>query len=158
MKKSSILSSNDFGLDISRAASHVFKAVVLEPERCYRWDGGGKEIAHIKNCETKVVPGVGLRWRAENFMHLSQNFSVNFPKSAENKEDIAIIVSGIIPFSFNEITAQIDFQLLLRYLIYFQMTISVFFSFRVESDGECTWDSILSFKCKTAGENKQPLK
>lgn len=50
-----MLSSNNFGLDLSRAASHVFKAGVLKPERCYRWDGGGKEIAQINNCETKVV-------------------------------------------------------------------------------------------------------
>lgn len=52
-------------------------------------------------------------------MHLSQNFSVNFPKSVENKEDIALIVSDIIPFSFNGITAQIDFPLLFRYLVFF---------------------------------------
>lgn len=86
-------------------------------------------MAQISNYETKVVPGIGLSWRTESFMHLRQNFSVNFPKSAENKEDIAIVVCGIIPFSFNEITAQMDFPLLFRYLICFQMTINVIFNF-----------------------------
>lgn len=62
-------------------------------------------------------------------MHLSQNFPVSFPKSAENKEDIAIVVPGIILFSFNEITAQMDFPLLFRYLICFHMTINVIFHF-----------------------------
>lgn len=73
-----------------------------------------------------------MSWRTESCMHLSQNFSVNFSKSAENKEDIALIVSDIIPFSFDGITAQIDFPLLFRYLIYFQITVNVLFLSRRE--------------------------
>lgn len=80
---------------------------------------------------TKVGAGIGfmgMRWRRESFMNLGQN-CFNFPRSVENKEDLAIGTPGLIPSSFNQITTQMDFLLLVRYLICFQMAINVIFHF-----------------------------
>lgn len=66
--------------------------------------GGSKEIAPVND-----YPSSSYRGRGVDLENRSELLCFNFARSVESKEDIAVGVPGIIPFSFNEIIAQMDF-------------------------------------------------
>lgn len=71
----------------------------------------------MNNYETEVQGWYGEQKALCTLIRIS----LNCLKSPENKEDIAIVIDGIIPLPFNRIIAQVNFAILVQ-LSCFQMT------------------------------------